>query len=176
MLEVYFTKNESVHKKAKILIARHICGSFEVKTEENGKPYVDGNPVYFSISHSGKVAVIALSNSPVGVDVELFKRRKFESIVSRFTDREKSEINVDFNAFLRNWTAKEAFVKMNGGTLAMDLKKLEFIDGNLFYNGVKQDAYLNFFNLKCGICAIFGGVPLSERDVKRFRLRKGETL
>ena len=32
---------------------------------ENGKPYIDGNPLYFSLSHSGKHGVIAVCDKPV---------------------------------------------------------------------------------------------------------------
>ncbi len=177
MLEVYLTENESVHEKAKILIARHICGSFEVKTTENGKPYIEGNPLYFSVSHSRTVAVIALSDSPVGVDTEIFTNRKFESVLNRFTTSEKVEINGDFTAFLKNWTVKEAFIKMNGGTLATDLKKLEFVDGKLYCDGKLQCSAISVLSLKNrGICSICGGVPILESDLKRFRLRKGEAL
>ncbi len=176
MLEVYLTKNENVHNKAKILIARHICGSFEVKTNENGKPYIDA-PLYFSVSHSGGIAAVALSDTPVGVDTEIFKKRDFESVLSRFTEREKAEISGDFTAFLENWTCKEAFIKMHGGTLAKDLKRLEYVGGTIYYNGEKQDVYLSVLNLKNrGICIICGGEPLNERKFKRFRLRKGESL
>ena len=42
----------------------------DIVTAENGKPYIKGNPVYFSISHCDGLAVSVLSTAPVGVDCE----------------------------------------------------------------------------------------------------------
>ena len=89
MIEVYYTKNEFVHRKAEILIERKLGKGFEIKRNENGKPYVSGNPVYFSISHSAGRAMIALSDKPVGIDLEFYRPRKFEHILKRLSARER---------------------------------------------------------------------------------------
>ena len=46
----------------------------DIVTAENGKPYIKGNPVYFSISHCDGLAVSVLSTAPVGVDCESVRR------------------------------------------------------------------------------------------------------
>ena len=40
-----------------------IC-DFQVLTEENGKPYLQGLPVHFSLSHSGEFVLCAISEYP----------------------------------------------------------------------------------------------------------------
>lgn len=177
MLDVYITKNKNVHEKVKILIARRICACFEIDTTENGKPYIEGNPLYFSLSHSGNKAVIAISDAPVGIDLEAVKKRNFDIILSRFTEREREEAKNDKVLFYKNWVAKEAFIKMCGGTLARYLKRLEFCGGNMFYNGKKQAVIISEFDIKnAGICAICGGQPFFAHNIKRFKLLKGEKL
>ena len=128
------------------LIAPHICGTFDMKRTANGKPYIEGDPVCFSIAHSGERAVIAVSDHPVGVDCEAVKPRKFSSVLSRFSERERAEICGDFQKFLYFWTAKEAFIKMRGGTLARDLKRIELVGGRLYFNGEPQDCTVEHMN------------------------------
>ena len=70
-------------------------------TEEKGKPYIEGNPFYFSLSHSGDYAVCAISDSPVGVDVEKEKELS-EKIKNRFAKN------------ILEWTKKEAKGKLTG--------------------------------------------------------------
>lgn len=178
MLEIYITANKSVHNKVKITIARHICGSFAINFTENGKPYVEGDPLFFSISHSKNTAVFALSDKPVGIDLEFIDgKRKVESVLSRFTDREKSEINGNLPLFYENWVVKEAYIKYIGSTVAHDLKRLEYTDKSLHSDGEKLDCNINLLYPENGvICAIYGGIQRFDGKIKRFRIRKGESL
>ncbi len=137
MFKLYKTKNENVYEKLK-----NLCGDFEIKRTENGKPYFEDSPLCFSVSHSGDTALIAVCDLPIGVDLELIRQRNFEATLKRFTQREQDEIGGDTLKFLKNWTAKEAYIKMLGGTLAEDLKRLEFVDGKLFSDGIKADCTL----------------------------------
>ena len=70
-------------------------------TEANGKPYIEGNPFYFSLSHSGNYAVCAISDSPIGVDIEKEKELS-ERIKGRFAKN------------IVEWTEKEAKGKLTG--------------------------------------------------------------
>ena len=64
----------------------------EIKRTENGKPYFEGDPVFFSVSHTGETALIAVCDRAVGVDAEIIKQRDFNAILKRFTAREQVEI------------------------------------------------------------------------------------
>ena len=50
----------------------------------HGKPFLPGSPLRFNISHSGALALIALSRAEVGADVELPRRRRSDAIARRF--------------------------------------------------------------------------------------------
>lgn len=152
MLEYYISTAKSVHDELKTQLDRHICGSYEILRTENSKPYIKGNPVYFSLSHSGETGIFAISDKPVGLDFEILKPREFQSVLSRFTKREQIEIGGDLNKFLINWVAKEAYIKLIGGKVFEDLKNLEFFEGKLYYFGMEKPVY--FRHMCGGICAV----------------------
>ncbi|NIQ10054.1 MAG: 4'-phosphopantetheinyl transferase superfamily protein [Gammaproteobacteria bacterium] len=90
---------------------------------ENGKPYLDGHPVYFNLSHSGKWGVCALSkNADVGVDLEASNPElKFVPLAERFFTKNENlwlRSASDLRRrryFFRLWTRKEAWLKGKGG-------------------------------------------------------------
>ena len=143
MVKLYQTENERVYEKVKALLNT----DEEIKRTKNGKPYIDG--FEFSITHTGDTALIAISDKPVGIDAEKLAKRKYDSVLKRFPERELTEI-YDTNRFLRHWVVKEAYIKMLGGTLAHDLKRIEYFGGDLFEKGKK---------LGCNIhCSSSGGL------------------
>ena len=100
--------------------------SFEVAP--GGKPGVRG--CEFSISHSGPWLFIALSDAPLGADIEVPRPRKNTlQLAERFFSREDFQLLAGMDeakredAFLRQWVAKEAAVKCAGTGLADHLHK-----------------------------------------------------
>ena len=96
-------------------------GTFPIETGECGKPYFPDRPdICFNLSHSGDVALCALSDTDVGCDVEAQRRpplsvakRYFSSsekdyLASARTDEERAE------RFFRVWTLKESVMKATG--------------------------------------------------------------
>jgi len=80
---------------------------------EKGKPILPF--CFFSISHSEKIAVCAISDSAVGIDVEKIKEVKKKELYHFFTKEESDYVNSgaedsDFR-FLEIWTRKEAYLK-----------------------------------------------------------------
>ena len=56
----------------------------ELAREERGKPYFPGAPQYhFNLSHSGPFALCALSNRPVGVDIQVVRPDWSPKLVDR---------------------------------------------------------------------------------------------
>ena len=84
-----------------------------------GKPLLaDRGDLWFSLSHSGHWAVCAVSDTPVGVDVEL--PRCTPAVAGRYFHPD--ELTAWDSIFLtRLWTAKEAFVKALGRGLTIHL-------------------------------------------------------
>lgn len=85
---------------------------------DRGKPYFEGNPVYFSISHTKKHAFCVLSHYPVGVDAEEMDRSIRPELAEKIlSDSEKQRFWAAEDsraALLRLWVLKEAAVKSTG--------------------------------------------------------------
>lgn len=138
MLEIYFTENENVYEKLNGYLSERLSSPFKILRSENGKPYIEGDPLFFSLSHSRGKALIAICDRPVGADLEVITQRKYGAVLSRFPEREKREI---WNTahFLKHWTVREAYIKMLGSTIAEKLIKLEYSGGVLYDDGNKAD-------------------------------------
>ena len=94
-----------------------------IKRNENGKPLFVCGEHYFSLSHSGDLAVAALSRTEIGIDIErIAERQSLPKLADRFfcvSEREYYEKSGGTpDAFYRVWTAKEALVKRRGETLS----------------------------------------------------------
>ncbi|MBD5632434.1 MAG: 4'-phosphopantetheinyl transferase superfamily protein [Clostridia bacterium] len=153
MTSIYLEKAESVHDRLYEILSAALNAPVEIKRTENGKPYLEGNPLFFSISHSGEKAVICVDESPVGIDLELYKNKRHMPVIERFSDEEQAEI-LSEKDFLYHWTAREAFIKMRGGTLANDLKSTAYYGGNLYFEGERQDVVLSFYDFGFGVAAV----------------------
>ncbi|MFJ2865088.1 4'-phosphopantetheinyl transferase family protein [Kitasatospora sp. NPDC087314] len=90
-----------------------------------GKPEVEGAAgLYFSLSHSGEIALLALASRPVGVDVELARADlDIDRLAGRFFPPEERRLVArdGHDAFTRLWTRKEACVKASGGRLTQGM-------------------------------------------------------
>ena len=138
MTKLYFCPANEIEKTLESALRPHICGNYAIKCGVYGKPYIDGNPVFFSIAHSGNDGVILISDRQCGVDLEVIKKRKTSALYRRLTERERAEINEDYTLFLKNWVAKESYIKYLGGTVAW-IKRLEYAGGVLYFDGKKAD-------------------------------------
>ncbi|MBQ2559234.1 MAG: 4'-phosphopantetheinyl transferase superfamily protein [Fibrobacter sp.] len=111
-----------------------------------GKPFILGRPdIHFSFSHSGNVALCALSDQPVGADVEV-PRKITPSLVSyTMNDREHEQINASADPalrFLYFWTRKEALLKLTGEGIRNDMKQVLSESGKCHFETVKTNNYL----------------------------------
>lgn len=79
-----------------------------LRVAEGGKPYVPGGPAV-SISHSGTLAVCAVGEANLGVDIE---RRR--AVSPRLLARAKAAGYEEGTEFLLWWTAREANCKRLG--------------------------------------------------------------
>ncbi|MCQ2796773.1 MAG: 4'-phosphopantetheinyl transferase superfamily protein [Bacilli bacterium] len=115
--------------------------------DENGKPYLKGNPVYFNISHRGKYVMAAISASPIGVDVEFMKRGVdvHELGDKVFNANEINEFHHAMNKrvfFYQIWTLKESYLKCIGKGLSIAMPSLDFSESKY------QGYFFKIFMLK----------------------------
>lgn len=104
-----------------------------LKTRDNGKPYIEGAPVTFNLSHSADVAVLGVAKmSEIGVDVECFDRKvECINIARRYFAKSECHVLEQQNdegqrdLFFRLWTSKEAAMKATGEGLRIDPRTVE---------------------------------------------------
>tara|TARA_B100000989_G_scaffold298309_2_gene287023 strand:+ start:490 stop:1230 length:741 start_codon:yes stop_codon:yes gene_type:complete len=104
------------------------------KAAQFGKPYLDDSSLSFNISHSGDLALVAITlNQEVGIDIEKWRfLENLEGLVKRnFSDREQQawltvEDSQRQQTFFNLWTCKEAFIKATGRGLGMGVSRCGF--------------------------------------------------
>jgi 4'-phosphopantetheinyl transferase len=121
---------------AEVLVRCAICArsgvgyrKIDFGVSHTGKPYLMGFPQYeFSMTHTHHAVAAAVSEQPVGVDVERIKGVDL-SIANRiFSDREVALLNTAPDkrfSFLEIWTKKEALIKKRGTGLTNDLSSFD---------------------------------------------------
>ena len=100
----------------------------KIVIDENGKPYIPDNPIYFSISHSGTKAMVVFSGNEVGCDIQIMKKDSVSLAERYFTEEEQNEIkNSDdpVKTFFKLWTLKECYMKSSGRGLSLGLKNID---------------------------------------------------
>jgi len=96
---------------------------------QHGKPFLLNSPLYFNVSHSKDIILIAISNQEkTGVDIEhMDSSRDYLKIAQRFFSPGEYQALIacskenQAEAFFNIWTAKEAYIKAVGKGLWIDL-------------------------------------------------------
>ncbi len=123
---------------ARQAVARR-CGRPEAElvfaADARGKPYVEGLDIEISLSHAGALAVCAVSDRPVGIDVEQLVPVNLAAARHVFTPEEQAELlghppapgeltdtedPVLLDRFYRLWTQAEAYGKWSGAGIFTD--------------------------------------------------------
>ena len=131
---------------------------------EYGKPYLAGVPrLHFNISHSGDLVLCALSDEPVGIDVELIKPAKLNVAKRFFRSDEYEYIAASRNtdaAFFEIWTMKESYIKRDGRPLSLksfSVLELRRQAPKLFRSiGLRGDS-------SCHVCSDIGHIDTYKR-------------
>jgi 4'-phosphopantetheinyl transferase len=92
-----------------------------------GKPQLAARDLQFNVSHSGRYALIAISDTaPVGIDLERIDHaRPFTELAERYyAPGERAACRADPDAFFHLWSRKEAVVKAWGSGLGDGLPAL----------------------------------------------------
>lgn len=107
----------------------------EYQQNEFGKPI--SNHMFFNISHSKGVAVLAIAkNHDIGVDIEVVKPKEEDVIKYISNEEEYNFIKTEFD-FLAVWTNKESLVKCLGTGIKSNIKGIPALplNGVKTYNG-----------------------------------------
>jgi len=136
--------------------ARHGLGlkNDDIRFSKNafGKPFLNGfKNFHFNVSHSGALAICAISSFEVGCDCEFIDaENKFEGIRSVFSKSELSSIDAlsGIDRTMKCYeicTVKECFIKCTGYGLSEDISKLETYREKSIYKIRKSGTELNYF-------------------------------
>lgn len=119
---------------------------------EYGKPFLKEYPgIYFNMSHAKQLAACAISDSPVGVDIQDVRRLNFDIAHKFLTERELESISSfkddDLNDELcRLWCIKESIGKCKGkgfGEGFTGISAEEFINSGYVRFTKKKDYYIS---------------------------------
>ena len=114
---------------------------FEVGKNEHGKPYLIRWPeVHFNLSHCKNGIAVVVDFSPVGIDIESFRKGNLSLIGKTMNPAEAEWIRASSDpveAFTQYWTKKEAVVKLRGTGLIDDLHHI--LDGE----GYRLETHVN---------------------------------
>jgi 4'-phosphopantetheinyl transferase len=110
-------------------IALRDCGlqAGEMRTGEYGKPCFPALPdFHFSLSHSGSLALCAVSALPLGCDIEQIRGDRLRLAARFFHPQEYAWLlslpeEERQEGFFRLWTSKESFIKAIGRGLSLPL-------------------------------------------------------
>lgn len=148
MLKIFYTyeKITSNDFTSRILIEHYHLIAPEFIQNRYGKPYLADNALYFNLSHSANMTILAVSDKEVGIDCEKNKPRKTDAILRNLTETERGEI-FELHDFYRHWTIKESYVKFVGTSIAKELSHLRYEEGKLYHDNELQDLSLTTFDL-----------------------------
>ena len=92
----------------------------------NGKPYLCEYPdIHFNLSHCRQGAICAISDRPIGVDMECIREYKEGLAAYTMNAEEQQAIACSARpdvAFIRLWTMKESLLKLSGRGIVNDMK------------------------------------------------------
>ncbi len=115
----------------KFIIDEKQVDHYLIRKEKFGKPFIEGHPFHFSISHTRGFCGIAVSDSRIGFDAERKDRKLTNSLLKRICTRDELNcIRGDEDA-LRLWVLKEACVKFTGRGIMQILEGIELDYGTL---------------------------------------------
>ncbi len=150
----HLTEHELGRALAQLLLCE--CGYGELSYDPRGKPICEGG--YVGISHSGGICAAAVSDSEVGVDIEVPKKRTKERLIALarryFAPDELSYLEAaPETRFYELWCAKESYVKFTGNGLSEGLTSFSTLDGGL---GVELT--------KFRLCEAYGCICAEKRE------------
>lgn len=132
------------------------CAGYDAKLLQHdpvGKPFLKNSNKHLSISHGNGWFVIAISDSPLGIDVERYRDSMLTGKTYFVNEMERNQTDL-----LAIWTAKEAFYKMLGGNIE-DLKEEVTIQevGETWIRLIYQDHHYlgDLFYLGDNYCTVF---------------------
>jgi len=150
-----FAHQEDAHRSlvAEVLSRWLICERLKIRNQDlqivqnrYGKPMVqDLSNLYFNNSHSGQWVVSAISDAPIGIDIEKISDIDLRIAEHFFSEQELLDINslqteARVSYFFELWTLKESYIKADGRGLSLPLSSFTIR---------KQEGHIGLYTDNC---------------------------
>lgn len=145
---------------------------------DHGKPALNHeNPIYFNLSHSQDMAILAISKySDIGVDVEYYKSKAtWEKIAKRFfTETEVSFLlnqpeDRQEKLFFQIWTRKEAYIKAIGTGLSTPLSSFDVTTSKTIKPIDSIESKAIWYQEDLTLSAQYTGAVVQNTPIKKIR-------
>lgn len=133
------------------LLSKHTCmpeKDILLCVGKNGKPLAKNINLEFNVSHSENYILCAVSESPLGADIETLREYDYLPVLRFFSPRERAYIlepasdeSKKLARFFEVWTFKEAYVKKHAKTIA-SINESDFFDSKIQKYILKQQNYI----------------------------------
>ena len=110
---------------------------------KHGKPYFKDININFNIAHSNEYLLLATSKEIVGIDIEKINEKHLKVAPKLFEDSDLVKYSNNINKIIEAWTIKEAYIKLYGMTMLIDLRKIKIIGDQII--GPYGDAYFQVY-------------------------------
>lgn len=134
------------------VLEQHGISAENVTIGANGKPECEG--IYFNLSHSADMVMCAISDVPVGCDIEKINDAPLEVAEQFFSEKERryiagtETVRERNSRFFQLWTMKESYLKMTGEGMDLSPDRIEIAlqTQTILRDSVPQFCILNNFS------------------------------
>lgn len=146
----YIKRNDYLLSIGGSYLINKYTGPLSIKYLDSGKPYKDN--IEFSLSHSNEYAILATSDSPIGIDIERIKDINPSLIDYSFSPSDVKEIKTKEQFFSR-WVLKESLGKCIGTGLKGKIKEIPSTKGLFNYMGESfSSKSIKYEDYMIGVC------------------------
>lgn len=148
------------NREARLGLGDSFVHELPILRTAKGKPYIEGNPIHFSLSHSGNLMVCAVGKKEIGIDVQHIRHARTIEVAQRFFSPEESDY-VNLNGeegFFELWSRKEAFVKYIGEGISYGFQNFTLVQKGRIVDRIEKPTFCQFQmiplgpEVKCCIC------------------------
>lgn len=165
-------RHEAEHRAVTLLLDHALPFRAMIEHHADGSPYIAGHPeLHISLSHSPSACVMALSEIPVGVDIES-PRPQLARVAHKFlTPEESADLTIGtdtgLDILLHYWTAKESAFKLFR-IPGLTVSEIRISPDLSSASSRDRECFISYIPHSCGLIAIAShksGIEYSLHDI-----------
>ena len=135
MYKLFISKKLSTKELLAKVLKKYNINS-KILYNEYGKPYLENNELYFSLSDSKEYSVCVISDKNIGVDIEHITYKP--NILKKICTEEELKLINNEEDFTKMWVKKESYVKFLGIGISYGLKNVDTLKLNIMLKKYKD--------------------------------------